>query len=323
MSKRIKKNAETIRFLAHCSPRQRKIILENADDQLVTALCECAMNVLKGRVQVSNAHKKKLVRYKKHMRDITNKSISPLKRKRLLIQKGGFLGLILQPILQTLDNSMKGILERDDLHDYDKITMYNQVLQRYLNKEKPVNNPSPMSLNVQQTGNVEINENGAESKEDYTDSISKEILQSMPSSLKSKTKTFLDRLDRYRKMGVIDWSRYGELLIEGQMVKGSNLLDLTKDIIQEKKGFEPIGWRDFITVLAKLNTPESLIGNPTRRRTLQRIKSSGTPPHALPKRKNEEDYDLDDDDDEDEKLTFRAPAKRRSTRQPKPKWLNF
>ena len=102
MSKRVKKNAETLRFLAHCTPKQRKLLLESADKELVTTICECTMNVLKGNVPITKAHKKKLSRYKQHLRNIADKKKSSLKRKEILIQKGGFLGLILKPVLQTL-----------------------------------------------------------------------------------------------------------------------------------------------------------------------------------------------------------------------------
>ncbi|XP_033111239.1 uncharacterized protein LOC117112281 [Anneissia japonica] len=82
--------------------KARKLLLQNADKELVTTICECAMNVLKGSVPITAAHKKKLSRHKKNLRDISNKKISAIKGKQILIQKGGFLGLVLKPILQTL-----------------------------------------------------------------------------------------------------------------------------------------------------------------------------------------------------------------------------
>ena len=86
----------------------KKAFLRHADPKLVTSLCECAANVVKGNVPLSRAQKSKLSRYKKHLRDLTNKRLSHKKRKDILVQKGGFLSLILKPIIQSLGGMLLG-----------------------------------------------------------------------------------------------------------------------------------------------------------------------------------------------------------------------
>jgi hypothetical protein len=42
----LKKNMHNLDFLGHCSPKLRKIVLSQADGQLVLAICECMLNFL-------------------------------------------------------------------------------------------------------------------------------------------------------------------------------------------------------------------------------------------------------------------------------------
>lgn len=51
--RRLKKHAHELRLLAKCSPHQRKAFLRHADPSLITSLCECVSNVVKGNVPVS------------------------------------------------------------------------------------------------------------------------------------------------------------------------------------------------------------------------------------------------------------------------------
>lgn len=105
---RLRNHAREIDFLSKCSPKQRKAFLQHADPQLIKSLCECAANVVKGNVPLSRVQKSKLSRYKKHLRELSNKRLSNKKRKDILIQRGGFLSLILKPIIQSLGGMLLG-----------------------------------------------------------------------------------------------------------------------------------------------------------------------------------------------------------------------
>lgn len=59
-------------------------------------------------------------------------------------------------ILSILDNSMNGILNRHDINDGEKWTLYNQVLQRYLNHIKKLN--AKNSVNEQLSNSVQFND---------------------------------------------------------------------------------------------------------------------------------------------------------------------
>ena len=108
--KQLKRFAQELRFLAKSQPKERTIFLRDADDELITCLCECAKNILNGNVPISNSRKRKLARYKTHLRSIADKNIPHVKRKRILTQQGGFISVLLKPIIQALGGLLVGAM---------------------------------------------------------------------------------------------------------------------------------------------------------------------------------------------------------------------
>jgi len=96
-----------LRTLCAASPSVRKAILESADLGLTHCLCECALNVLKGNVELHPIQKRKLSRHKKTLRGLIKPGISWKRRRNKLIQGGGaFIPLLLGPILASLVTSL-------------------------------------------------------------------------------------------------------------------------------------------------------------------------------------------------------------------------
>ena len=102
MSQHVKSNAHLLKVLAECTPKLRKNILEKASVGLLRSLCECSLNVLKGNVKLNSHQKRKLSRHKKKLRTLADHKVPNSRKKKLLIQQGGFIGALLQPILSTL-----------------------------------------------------------------------------------------------------------------------------------------------------------------------------------------------------------------------------
>ena len=90
-----------LRLLYKSKPSLVKAILKNAPSDLVRALCECSLNVLKGNIKLKATQKKRLHRYKNILRTLASKNSSAKTRKQLL-QKGGFIGALLGPVLGVL-----------------------------------------------------------------------------------------------------------------------------------------------------------------------------------------------------------------------------
>ena len=103
MAQRLRKNHDLLKLLVKCTPAQRKAILEVADEALITTICECVLNVLKGTVPVSKPAKKKLLPHKKSLIALAEKCTPLKKKKKLLVQHGGnFLSVLLPPVLRVL-----------------------------------------------------------------------------------------------------------------------------------------------------------------------------------------------------------------------------
>lgn len=140
MSNRIKNNLDYLKILGSCKTAMRKAIIENADKDLVYTLCECVLNCLNGNVPINDSVKNKLKRHRKVLREVLKKkSSSIIKKKSILIQKGGaFLPLIIPTIMQTIrydrhsyhsesdiDDDIDQVLQNKFFSKHDKVKMYN------------------------------------------------------------------------------------------------------------------------------------------------------------------------------------------------------
>ena len=73
-------------------------MVDMCDRNLIDCLCECSKNILKGNVPLKRAQLEKLRREKHNLRLLALKR-TPLRKKKKILQKGGFIGLVLGPAL--------------------------------------------------------------------------------------------------------------------------------------------------------------------------------------------------------------------------------
>ena len=99
--KPIRSNSAVLHVLRKAAPKLRRSILKTADPKIIKLLSECSLNVLRGNVKVSSCTKKKLQKYKKALRTLAGPASIPTKR-RVLVQNGGFLPVLLGTILSGL-----------------------------------------------------------------------------------------------------------------------------------------------------------------------------------------------------------------------------
>jgi hypothetical protein len=69
---------------------------------LFDSINECVLNVLVGNVPLSTCLRRKLQKYKLALRRLADRSVRHSAKKRLLIQKGGFLLPLLTSILPII-----------------------------------------------------------------------------------------------------------------------------------------------------------------------------------------------------------------------------
>lgn len=107
MSRAVRNNIELLKALSRMKPKQRQAVLKAADKDLILSVCECALNLLKGNINVSASEKRKLGRFKNILRRLVKKGEGLKSKKKYLIQKGGgvFLPILLSAVLQAILNN--------------------------------------------------------------------------------------------------------------------------------------------------------------------------------------------------------------------------
>ena len=99
--------ASVLRSIKRMSEKDRRRAIAKSDRNLIDCFCECALNVLKGNVPLSKVQLNKLRRQKQNLRQLTQKKLS-LRKKKKILQKGGFLGTLLTPVLSLLGGLFSG-----------------------------------------------------------------------------------------------------------------------------------------------------------------------------------------------------------------------
>ena len=140
--------------------------------------------------------------------------------------------------VQALDDEMMSILDRKDLDDRSKVTLYNQVLQRYnVLSDKHVKEPIRV---------VAVNESmpaaaaaaaapgagtaaGAPSMEGAPDTEA-DVADTVPKTMQAKARRLMEQL----KINIA-WITRGELIHEGVPVTGSNVVDPANDMLRKRK----------------------------------------------------------------------------------------
>jgi len=106
MMNHLEKHRSMLEVLQKASPKLRKAILQNSNDELICVLAELIVNFMEGHVTISKQQKQKLKPYRKMFRNVVNNcSNHKLKNKKkirkTIVQSGGFLPLLLPLIAKA------------------------------------------------------------------------------------------------------------------------------------------------------------------------------------------------------------------------------
>jgi hypothetical protein len=97
----IKNYLSQLRTLKSAHARKRKNILHTADRGFYRAVGESAKNCLKGNVPLNRAQFRSLKKHRAALRKLANKKTS-IKARKQILQRGGFLGSFLGPVLKAI-----------------------------------------------------------------------------------------------------------------------------------------------------------------------------------------------------------------------------
>ena len=232
MSAVVKRALPLLKVLADAKPKLKKAIIQHAPTELVTAISEIVLNLIKGVIKLTASQKKRLSRYKKDLLALAKKKLSIGKKKENPCSERWFCSCfdIGTPRAIVIVGKIK--MKR-------MVLIPEERLLRYEERDK-------------QRGEQDIMYGGGEKEEEEeeTDSLSVEmIVRGIPKTMKSRAEALLAHL-----------KERGDVLIPK-----SNISDLVSDAMRSRKHFNPVGVREFYNVLNKINVPKDLVRNERRR----------------------------------------------------------
>ena len=80
----------------------------------INKICECILNIIEGRVKISNKDFEKLKPYKNLFRKLIKKNTKLKEKKKLIIQKGGFLQILIPAIISGLASIISSVISKPD-----------------------------------------------------------------------------------------------------------------------------------------------------------------------------------------------------------------
>ena len=103
MMKRFRKYLPVSKRINKLGDKTKCDFVRKCDRGFLDCISECANNVLKGNVPLTDRQKTKLRRSRKDLKALSAKKTA-LRKKRHILQRGGFLTALLPPILGVLAN---------------------------------------------------------------------------------------------------------------------------------------------------------------------------------------------------------------------------
>lgn len=115
MNQRLTHMLPELKRLCRMSNKDRKQFIKSCGKDFIYCLCECIKNLLKGNVPLTQKQLKSLCRHKQSLRKLSLKRTSLVTRKRIL-QKGGFLGALISPLLNGLSYLVSSAVAQSASH---------------------------------------------------------------------------------------------------------------------------------------------------------------------------------------------------------------
>ena len=158
---------------------------------------------------------------------------------------------------RRLEDTIDHLLEEKDVPDDVRAKRYSEALRRQRVHHKQIPPMDDLMPPVQDR---------TEEKQVSDDAI----VASVPTKYRSKAGSLL----QFFKSRGITWNPKGELERQDKVIKHSHVIDLVNDLVRYRQSFEPNGRETLSHWLADLNIPHELVGNPERRKAIQRQRDS-------------------------------------------------
>ena len=101
-----------LRLLHKVPIKLRKDLVKKSDDDVVKCLCECAYNILRGNVKLTDKDKRTAKRYKTQLCRLCKPKLALNTKRKILVQSGGTLGAILGPLIGLVGTLLLGAIRK-------------------------------------------------------------------------------------------------------------------------------------------------------------------------------------------------------------------
>ncbi|GFS54131.1 uncharacterized protein TNCV_2526821 [Trichonephila clavipes] len=172
--------------------------------------------------------------------------------------------------LSELDEKMQSILRNKNMNDSEKVTLYLQILRKYVNfpfpKEINEDMQEPQmefkNSNAEDLKSVILNEDSKEAlgfikQETSAENIEQEIEKSAPKKYKAIIKKIILFIQKHREE--IYWTPDKELIVDGKIIRNTNVVHLITHLVRDRK-IKPFGFESFDEFLKK-NFPSNFVKN--------------------------------------------------------------
>jgi len=110
LSPKVIKNERVLKALSTARAAARRTYIQTAKKEVILTLIECAKKILIGQIPLTAKQHSDLKRYADHIKLLVSGNRSRLEEKRAILQQGGFLPLLIRPILSVLGGVLGPIL---------------------------------------------------------------------------------------------------------------------------------------------------------------------------------------------------------------------
>ena len=109
---RFSKNKNYLCLLSCCKNKLRKAIVLNSNKDQIYSVCECILNVSNGNVTVSKEDFHRLKKYKNIFRALLCKRGGLNEKKKILIQRGGFLQFLIPAVISGISSIVAAAISK-------------------------------------------------------------------------------------------------------------------------------------------------------------------------------------------------------------------
>ncbi len=155
---------------------------------------------------------------------------------------------VLVNTLNDLDTQISILLDSEKFSDFEKVQLINQIQNRY-NKVQLSNTKKNIDIKS------EVNNDSVKYNKQ---NIKNKLIIVFTKSSKKRGEQLLHLFENSEK---INWNEKNEIIIKGNIIEKSNIIDLIQLTVSNKSKIDLIGINEYINILIDINVPKYFILN--------------------------------------------------------------